>query len=1578
MMDPTGANKSYVVSANLLALSNVKTLNVCIQMERQYVVGTISLANELDALVSKLSICNPKTTFEKILLFRLVLRGLACAACRDMATLRDSVVQGPDGRKTSIFCPVLASHGLMSLPGLINTFYDGTLSTGTSASKTRAVGVATMALFEGSEVYEGRKALNSPLAWMASLKTVQAWKEGRLPAFIASPDFIREETEHALSLVRKKFCCNLAMKYYEARLCRPDANVEDYAYKASQMSMASTMTLKKGLDDTKLTEDKSAFPSFITNIKPFVQKFVGEDREVTSATISFLESSKGADKLASVGSSAARAFASRAGLIGYATDKSDSIEKPRDIVFLNSSGRALQKYVDSIGYDYATRMGRSALKEANKIPVIQDMKRAVHTEGGVILSIMTDRSSYGPSVVAAGFYATYVGLGVKGELRDMLKFTFSNLTTKRVRLHDMLMAEDADLFALPGLATLVARAKRSADWTLPVPMGMFQGIFQGTADLASSVTHAYEERCLLKAFTKAKATGTNDDGYAAVQVGSVNVWESSVRIFTIMLMCSHAMGEALNTTKTVISSTISDLNTQLIINDQPFLPYVRSVACSAKASADMSVVSSALSVISSTNQAFKEGAPAFMLVMMLAIGWAVHYEKFRSIEEAVRGEYYSSDPLFLGPPVFEPAATMLAGPWATSIAAQNLQESEVRARANARVASVCSPGVADTVMTSWAKPLFSEEPFSGPCSYDFVMKTCKVRREAKEEVFTRGEPISAKMIDRGLVGGRLSVSAVVQHAQALASEMTRVSPFDTTCSLVANASAHYAIENQRIVMVSTSVQDLGKVGIRETFTIPELKGKIASMVWPASETPFPRAAAAYMELVGTARSVMEAMRMHSKYMRTPASRAMVGKTAGVEEFAQRDVMYLAGLVAAPDIASSVRLYAAMSGVIQPEETQLIDTATVAQVLEAVEGAKKLFRDMSPRVVPAMIVPEKAKRKGTVDRVMASYFMNVGYGFGMTSGPAISGGIEPGSIFTTRNSPEALEAMEKAMVFQMGTSEPALSKHTVLSVPITAMELGSHVPMLQDFSPGMLSKLSESHVQVSFTSELLAALHRKKVPTVMRRGDYDVAAAAEKKMVLWDARGSEVPYLGVRKRTTHGTTYRHEIMVLIKEMPSSWTRGEKHGEIRDRDFEIGDMKVQLVMGFRPVWFEVNYFPPACCLVADTTAGRLTIPIMEKDSGLEATSDLHATVETDDYTVDRDLTDAAAAVLARFEGDAAFHAMIATRAISNGKRDSLAAFAGELLRNASRMHAGTSADALVKDTLLMVSAAGKEAEFVKAVLCNPKANASGAMSSYYPMGIQGVVDGISIDNYLKATFLVHPDHEATKRLEESDSTGLDMDFDDAFNMEVGSGDEASITEEEEAVDASNLGLETSPISYQYTVVDDNEEGEALSGHMELATSESADSMTEWAYEGAGYKNAAALDAASRAMSRWTVEVTQQKVAQGAAYGPVTSFELSSDLAGPGSRGAALTRLATDMAQMYMVSPACVNSARTELLKNNLGKTMFFVKSMGIFLPFSPLSVSEALGKYRMSSASSMSGGERRKRDAYSTTSGTFFGL
>jgi len=731
LMDPSASNKSYIAAVNLLALSNRKTLNVALQMERHMIVGSASLANELDNSVDKLSVTTPITDFEKVLLFRLVIRGIACATIRDTGSLVESVKEAPDGRKTSIYCPLFAREGLMSMPGLVNCFYDGTLSSGSSASKIRAVGVATMGLFEGTDVYETRKKTSDEMAWMASAETVEAWKAGRLSEYIDTDQFLQTETRYALSIIRKKYCCCLALKYYEAVACKPSIDINDLSYRAAQASMVSTLTLKKGLDDTRLTEDKCSFPSFVTNTVPFVKKFVGADREVSSATLSFLENGEGADKLASIGSIAARSFTKRSSIIGYATDKSDSIEKPRDIVFLNFGGRGLQKFVDSVGYDTAKETGRSVLKHPDKIAYMIDAKKEVTMKDNVTLSFMTDRSTYGPSMTPSGFYATYVAFGATGEFRDIVKHACNELTKKRVRLHDILMAEDADLRALDGLAGLVEKAKLNPDWTLPSTIGMFQGIFQGTADMCSSVIHAYEERCLLKLFSRAKSFGTNDDGLGYVSVKPGDVWASSIKIFTILLMCSHTMGEALNTSKTVISSTVSDLNTQLLINDQPFLPYVRSLASSAMASSEMTTVSSALAVISSSNQAIKEGAPAFLIIMALAVAWAVHYEKFRVIEKAVKGEYISVDPLYLGPPVFEPCSAMLAGPWATSIASMDLTSDEVKARIYSRVASVCSTGQSDNLMTKWASPLFQNNSFEGPCSYDIVLRLARLGRKSR-------------------------------------------------------------------------------------------------------------------------------------------------------------------------------------------------------------------------------------------------------------------------------------------------------------------------------------------------------------------------------------------------------------------------------------------------------------------------------------------------------------------------------------------------------------------------------------------------------------------------------------------------------------------------------------------------------------------------------------------------------------------------------------------------------------------------------------------------------------------------------
>jgi len=834
---------------------------------------------------------------------------------------------------------------------------------------------------------------------------------------------------------------------------------------------------------------------------------------------------------------------------------------------------------------------------------------------------------------------------------------------------------------------------------------------------------------------------------------------------------------------------------------------------------------------------------------------------------------------------------------------------------------------------------------------------------------------------------------MVQHSQALIREVTRQSPFDTTCSLVANASTHYSLENQRIVVTRASVMNLGKESFSENILFKDLETSIRNMVWTATETPYPKAERHYMSLISMAGQAMRAVRSYNSYVRTPASRSNTRSEAVYEEFAERDVLYLAGLIAKEDIRESVKLYGALKGTFPLSESSMVDDASVGQVTEAVEVAKRLFSDMSVRKVPALIVPAKAKDRAPMDRIISSYTMNIGYGFGVTVGSSTYMLEEPEPIFETVEMPSALEAMHMSILFMRRKVVAVGSRTSIISNAAAALEAGNKVAFLENISKRMLAKLSQSNITFMVTPEFMSFAHSLKTPGILRRRDYNTASASERKLKLFDATGIVVPYLALRRRSTLGSTYSHRIDVFTHREATDWERGIARGSIDGDVFTIGDMKVYMRKATSTAYLEVSYFPPAVCITMDDGEEDYTIPLIDCSFGMDGDTDITSEMGGPEMMFNPDMASVAESVLEVFCGDREFHAMISTRAVSNSISDSVRAFIEEILRLRDRIVITDDQVAGMVASLDEVVAADMVESFICHCIASKVVVPKSANRTFYTAGIQGVVDGISIKNFLRSK-LVLTDSErpivstaiyVEAETPRSDDRYTDLTPDQIAWKNAAMAEEDSEEESEDElevevaivqVDRGNLGLEEPPNFFTLSYVEDKPGTEKeIEPAAKLATTSMDADIEEWEESGGGYKNAPAMAALNRFISRSARKSLREKVLLGNAYGPVVSYELASTMSGARDVSNSTSKIIVDLTFIASKSPEVLTYIRSRSIKEFIGKVMYYKKSLFGFTAYSPVDAAEAKSRYKGSSASSTNAEEMRK--AYNTASGTFFG-
>jgi len=1236
---PQTDDPAYVASASLVALANRKPLNVALCMERHYATTSVSLESDFDELAEKTDIATLLTDVEKLLVFRMIVRGLATALERDTLDLTSVVKVAADGRKSVVYCPIFTKGISVSIVGIVNSFYDGSLASGDFASHLRAAGIATVAAVEASEDIRRREEEGDPTTWCANPLAVAAWRReqageaGALEAYIGSESFLQDEVKFAIEIGQRKakYVCSLTAIYAYAKEMGCTTTYNDEAFAVASSTSLGALTTKKCLDSEKLLSEPSTDYAFSLNMRSMVRRAAGANATVNQHILPIISTHAGAHLSASMSSLALETHFWNGPFRALIMEKMGSIEKPRDIGLIDEMWRHAQRFIDSISYSVGKACPNSALMDKSKIRVIEAMtsKMGEPAPGYISLKIATDKTRYGPSKEAAAFYAAVVAVGCEGDLRVYYRDFLVRISEKRMRPCDALMAasiEDLRFGSVPGepggspvegLIELIRYAKSQYDHCVPVKVGMFQGLLQGTADVLTSASTSATKRVLARVFRRAEFVTTNDDGAGEVHVRADAAWDSATKIKTICSLTGYATGEMLNSSKLVITTVAADLNTQLMVSGNPVLPYVRTLMKCASGSSAASPSESALAVMNSTNQAVIEGAPLWTMFTALAVSWACHYERFRMIEEAIAGNFPTKKILMLGPPAFFPTIAYALGGSATVGAVDSIRAgSSIIDSAYRAVASLAARAPDPTRDYAWADD--QRAPTEGFRTTRYVMASAPIVKLVKCEALPPRSAPSVRFLDYSVVAHRLSIAGTILPAIRAVQDSLSQDAFKTSSILVAEAATQFTLEKQRVVAVETMIGANGRSTSTRTLTylamIEEMKS--ADMTADPSVDVLARLAAV-SNLVKSSYAALEAIRaMDVVTTLTVAKRttAMTRSYYVEDRVGEQTILSYAVEMAAPSVKGSVTAAALREGVVVGKPSLLVDDASEADVAEALMAGRRVALGADTRISSPAIVPAEVSMLTREELASVLASANIGFSLKATT-VTVPAGV--GSVYIAGASREAARRSDLGRIARQAI-DAAL--HYDMAFPTYVSDVAQVITCAQDLTasyqgPGigqfgivqteevrrLIEGMCIDRARITTMGDFMGVITRTRCSGILRRGELMKAVGRERKVVITRGDRATVKYLGVRMRENNldGCSYSYKVVLYVTGPTCNLTitRGDSTATTDEAGVAVMSkgMTVEVRNFGDCVSFSVAMYPPACVLVVDRD--KVMIPLYD---------------------------------------------------------------------------------------------------------------------------------------------------------------------------------------------------------------------------------------------------------------------------------------------------------------------------------------------------------------------------------------------
>lgn len=792
----------------LMAVSSRKPFAVTMKLERYYVLSSTSVFSSMDDHIDKIeSTC--LIGIEKLLLSRMLIRSLAAALIRDTGDMSSLIQEASDKHYSINVAGIYSRNKIMSAQGIANMFYDYNITSGISSSHLKSSAIAFTKATELSAVWNSWAKKSNDLAYGASAATYNAWKWNQLSDWVTTPDFEAEEVDYAIKLAteKKKGTVSILALYLAAKISADTVDMNDVMVTVNSTDDKSIYTTRKALDEKQTPiYDIAAALNMRNTCNQATNSSVDDISSATFLT-TFLSDSA---TLASTSTTSMMRSRSKTPIFKLSVlEKVDSIEKARDISLMSETWRPIIKFVEDVGKEIGLKHPNSALHNQSKLRTMMDMANdAVRAkEGEVLVRIASDVSSYGPSKLPYGFFATISGLTTNSELRSVYQDFATGLANKQMYATKAVVDASRDELAIvcPDIVDILYTNESQKPF-ISLPVGMMQGLAQNMADSQSAIATKVIEHELSKV-GYCKFVTTNDDGSGVVIVPITEMRSKAYKIASIIEGYGYIFNEAKNMAKLIMSSFISELNTKLMINMEPCMPWVRSLMSCASIDAGSSISDGAISVMQSTNTAVAEGAPLSALYAALAIGWASHYERYHVVDMITDHTYINDNPLFLGKPIFRPMEAAVYG--IPAVLALRMIESdnqlEVQEAADFVLSDLLTTSMSTVTFENWNVVVDEIAEVDGNVR-DYVLYSLPVKPLTRDTRFSQYN----FPIDRAtwvLKISSASVGSSIHYANAAICDSVIDSPFKTTSTIMAKTSMVFAKSSNRVVqrsMVYTS------------------------------------------------------------------------------------------------------------------------------------------------------------------------------------------------------------------------------------------------------------------------------------------------------------------------------------------------------------------------------------------------------------------------------------------------------------------------------------------------------------------------------------------------------------------------------------------------------------------------------------------------------------------------------------------------------------------------------------------------------------------------------------------------------
>jgi len=1180
---------SFSATASLLAVCARKSFNVMMGQEKLIVPAAISFASDFCANIEKMeSIC--MCGVEQLVASRLIIRGIAACLVRDTGSLSKIVKSALDGTKSIAITPTLALRGQVTSTGNANSFYYAKLCPKSYSNRAAAEAIAFREAIKGTEAVEGWRASDDEKAWGAPKRAVNAWRAGRLDNYVRHGGFLKDELGYHERLADSptKFASSIAFLYMVALHYPKKADFKRHLRTASTKSSASVLTTKKAFDSARYDERNSRDYAFVVNAEAMLNiLFPGAPFD--SFSIRRAMSSLSVDISVTTDAMAIRYLRTVERFILYVTVKDDSIEKIRDITLTSAEFRFLQLFIEAVSKEIGVEMDHTALSVPNKMSVL--LKACLDVgkpeKGEHLFFTASDISGYGHGKDPIGMLATMAGLGSSKVYSRALERFFSLLSTKEIRVSDSVKAMSDD--DLKKIDEVVAGCVREGG-SYKTLVGMMQGLLTYTADVQSATIMWYIESILNECVGKSVASCTNDDGQSLTRALTANVPLTALIISLIHVMVGAMSAEIRNLGKLHTTTFLANLNANLLFSKRPIIAYVRDTMSCGASTSEPSTRGSLLEVLSRTGGPYSEGAPMSVLFTALAVSYEAHYDKFRVLDRAVKGEYLSNDIFNLGPPIFYPSVAFVFGPLALAVSQWHVDDS-IENRAMASITSII-PEATLAQSSIWGNQ--SDETRACFKETSYVNSTHPLSRESRDIRFNKVAS-NKTVLDMASASFNGSMASAIMHSLSALRSVNNANPTNAVSTLYSVASTSYAKENRRMIAYDVDMNDLGKRSSRK-LNMQEFHEELAT----EKELPTFR----YKSILVT--NLVTAV---SNCIRAIGS---LSRTVNLERCERRNIMYVAPfsdkvetneVVTAQlatelflDDAAGIRAYYLLKGV--HLEGDKDEGANYLDIIEKIEITRYVVAKVDWKGYPRMVTNDVSPGDA-MEAAVTVALNNIGMRCKADDSSAAAGAsfVSVFDVALSEKLPELSSICSLCIRDTLAGVEPSGAIPRSVS-DLFNIGIVDGVAQLKEIAAQhykAIFKISCGFVANKFYwSDLKVVVSSGDAANILRRMHDGMAVAREKKVIL-SARGRNVQYIGVRTRTydvdTRSYTHTATIFTSNRKDVTGLSRISGSMEVESKDFihqrdvsvgMIGDMEVRVYDMPVVVGSSIRYFPPAFCI------------------------------------------------------------------------------------------------------------------------------------------------------------------------------------------------------------------------------------------------------------------------------------------------------------------------------------------------------------------------------------------------------------